>query len=43
MYDFFIIYIYDFDRVEFNIFVMLSDVYNVLNNDYLILIWVFEN
>lgn len=43
MYDLFIIHIYDFDRVEFNTFATLSDVYNTSNNDHLILTWVLEN
>lgn len=43
MYDLFIIHIYDFDRVEFNTFATLSDVYNTLNNDHLILTRVLEN
>lgn len=43
MYDLFIIHIYDFDRVDFNTFATLSDVYNTSNNDHLILTRVLEN
>lgn len=43
MYDLFIIHIYDFDRVEFNTFATLSDVYNTSNNDHLNLTQVLKN
>lgn len=43
MCDLFIIHIYDFDRVEFNTFATLSDVYNTSNNDHLNLTRVLKN